>query len=202
MKPWICCIITIITLSAPVAAMADAPRQTVEVQVNRLLEILGAPELNDPAAVEQKKATIRNISENLFDFNSLSRFTLGRDWNRLDEVHQAQFVALYRKLLESVYMDRLLKYKDEKVTFKKEITLSDNRAEVQTEILAAAGNILMNYRLLLKNNSWRVYDVIIENVSLAQNYRSQFSEILAKQSPDRLIDILQKKVDQQGAAAR
>jgi len=178
------------------AAMADAPIQTVEVQVNRLLEILSAPELGDPAAVEKKKATIRTISENLFDFNSLSRFTLGRDWSRLDEVHQAKFIALYRKLLESVYMDRLLKYKDEKVIFKKEITLSDNRAEVQTEILAAAGNIPMNYRLLLKNKSWRVYDVIIENVSLAQNYRSQFSDILAKQSPDRLIDILQKKVDQ------
>jgi phospholipid transport system substrate-binding protein len=185
----------IIALSMPAWATVNTPIQTVESHVNRLLAVLGDPALSLPEQLEKKKDAVRAISDSFFDFTVLSRFTLGADWKRLNPDQQKKFVELYRKLLESIYLDRLLQYKDEKVLFKKETALSDNRSEVFTDIVTAAGNIPMNYRMLLRNDTWQVYDVIVENASLAQNYRSQFSDLLTRESPDSFITILQKKID-------
>ena len=202
MKKWISGLIAMVALLMPLPALADTPEQTVETHVNRLLAVLKDPALAAPAQADKKKESIRSISDSLFDFRSLSRFTLGPDWNRFNPEQQEKFVELYRRLLESIYMDRLLQYKDEKVVFKRETALSDTRSEVQTDIVAPAGNIPIDYRLLRKDNSWQVYDVIIENASLARNYRSQFSDLLTRESPDSFIDILQKKVDEQNTAAK
>ena len=195
MKIRISCAMVIIALSMPAWATVNTPIQTVESHVNRLLAVLGDPALSLPEQLEKKKDAVRAISDSFFDFTVLSRFTLGADWKRLNPDQQKKFVELYRKLLESIYLDRLLQYKDEKVLFKKETALSDNRSEVFTDIVTAAGNIPMNYRMLLRNDTWQVYDVIVENASLAQNYRSQFSDLLTRESPDSFITILQKKID-------
>jgi phospholipid transport system substrate-binding protein len=75
--------------------------------------------------------------------------------------------------------------------------LSSNQAEVQTKIITASREIPIFYRVNQKDDTWKVYDVVIENVSLVQNYRSQFNSILAKNTPDQLLEILRKKVQGQ-----
>jgi phospholipid transport system substrate-binding protein len=152
--------------------------------------------LSGKVGEEKKKAEIRSISNSLFDFTELSRFTLGAGWRRFDPQQRKRFVDLYRELLESVYMSRLLEYKDQKVIFKREVNLSDTRREVQTAIVTDNGDIPMNYRMIQKDGVWKVYDVIIENVSLAGNYRSQFRSILSQDTPDQLLSILSKKINQ------
>jgi phospholipid transport system substrate-binding protein len=72
--------------------------------------------------------------------------------------------------------------------------LSSNQAEVQTKIITSSKEIPIFYRVILKDDSWKVYDVVVENVSLVQNYRSQFNSILAKNTPEQLLEILRKKV--------
>ncbi len=71
--------------------------------------------------------------------------------------------------------------------------LSKNKAEVQTKIIAKNAEIPLHYRMILRNGSWKVYDLIIEGVSLVKNYRSQFNEILRKKSPEELLKLLRKK---------
>ena len=61
--------------------------------------------------------------------------------------------------------------------------------------------IAIDYRLILKDNVWKVYDLVIENVSLAMNYRAQFSSILSNNSPDKLLEMLREKVKEQTAAS-
>jgi len=186
----------------PLQAFATSPLQTVESQVNQLLTVLGDQSLTGPAGEERKKAAIKSISDSLFDFETLSRFALGAGWRNFSPEQQKSFVALYRQLLEGIYMGRLLQYKDEKVVFGKESTLSETRSEVQSYIAAAGGNIPIDYRLVDKNGVWKVYDLVIENASLAKNYRAQFNSILSKNSPDKLLDMLRQKVGDQTSTSK
>ena len=95
-----------------------------------------------------------------------------------------------------------MQYKDEKVVFKKEVALSDTRSEVQSDVQTGGGNIPIDYRLFVRDGVWKVYDIVIENASLAKNYRAQFSSILAKDPPDKLLEILREKVREQKAEAK
>jgi phospholipid transport system substrate-binding protein len=72
--------------------------------------------------------------------------------------------------------------------------LSDDTAEVQSNIITKKSETPIYYRVILKTGEWKVYDVIIEGVSLIKNYRSQFREILANKSPEALLKVLRKKV--------
>jgi len=72
--------------------------------------------------------------------------------------------------------------------------VSDTHAEVQTRVVTSSKEIPITYRVLLKDGHWRVYDVVIENVSLVLNYRTQFNDILAKNTPEQLLEILRNKV--------
>ena len=109
---------------------------------------------------------------------------------------QTESVGLFKELLQGVYADRLLAYSDQKVLFEKETMLKKGRAEVQSYLQTSDGKkIPLFYRLTNKSGSWKVYDVIIEGVSMVKNYRTQFRDILAKDSPDKLIEILRDKVN-------
>ena len=91
-------------------------------------------------------------------------------------------------------MDKILTGKDEQVVFDKEIALCNHKAEVQCRILAPSKEIPVNFRMILKNDKWKVYDIIIEGVSFVSNYRAQFKNILAKKSPEEFVEILRNKV--------
>ena len=76
----------------------------------------------------------------------------------------------------------------------RETMVSETQAEVQTKIVTSSKEIPISYRVILKDGAWKVYDVVIENVSLVLNYRTQFNDILAKNTPEQLLEILRKKV--------
>jgi phospholipid transport system substrate-binding protein len=72
--------------------------------------------------------------------------------------------------------------------------LSEKKAEVRSELITASKSIPIDYRMYLKNGEWKAYDLVIEGISLVKNYRSQFNQILSKESPQKLLEKLQKKV--------
>ena len=117
--------------------------------------------------------------------------------NKLNPANRREFVHLYQQVLEKAYIDKILSYTNEKIVFDKESMLSENQAEVQTRIVTSSKEIPISYRVILSNGVWKVYDVVVENVSLIQNYRTQFNNILAKNTPVQMLDILRKKVMEQ-----
>ena len=178
----------------PFTLFASVPLTTIEGHVNSVLKILRDPALKGEAAKKTKKEKIRTVSEKMFDFTELSKRTLGPNWKNLNTEQQKEFIVLYRDILEDAYMDRIIAYKDEKVVFHKETMLTDNTTEVQSSIITKTAETPINYRLILKGSEWKVYDVVIEGVSLIKNYRTQFREILANKSPEELLKVLRKKV--------
>lgn len=175
-------------------AYAGAPLDTVQVNANKVLEVLRDPKLKPASAKEIKKKKLEVIYAEMFDEVELSRRTLARHWTRLNDEQRKEFVHLYHQVLEKAYVDKILSYTDEKVVYDREAVTSDHLAEVYTRVITASKEIPISYRVVLNDGTWRVYDVVVENVSLVQNYRTQFNEILAKNTPEQLLEILRKKV--------
>ncbi len=183
----------LILLLSPLQAKAGLPLDTVKENVNRVLDVLRDPALQGEANKEAKEKKIESVADQMFDYIALSRLTLGRSWREFNKEQQKEFVSLYRGILEKAYMDKILSYTDEKVLFDKEMMLSENKAEVQTRIITKSAEIPINYRVYLKDGQWRVYDVIIEGISLIKNYRTQFREILVNNPPEEVLKILRDK---------
>ena len=188
-------VLIIFVLSIPV--YAGVPMTTAEASVNRVLDVLRDAKLKSPAAKEIKKEKLRIIYKDMFDEIEFSKRTLTRNWNKFSPAERVEFVKLFEQVLEKSYIDKILDYSNEKVNFYKESMLSDNQAEIQTKIITSSKEIPIFYRMILKNGKWKVYDVVVENVSLVQNYRTQFNDILVKNTPEQLLEILRNKVKAQ-----
>jgi len=186
--------IIIVFLMVPLCVYAGPPLEAVKTQVNKVLDVLRDSSLKGEAGKKVKREKIRNISGNMFDYTELSKRTLGQNWSKLNAGQQTEFLGLYKTLLEDAYADKIITYTDEKVVFGKETSLSEKTAEVQTTIITKKADIPINYRVIQKGSDWKVYDVVIEGVSLVSNYRNQFKEILLNKTPDALLDTLRKKV--------
>jgi phospholipid transport system substrate-binding protein len=180
--------------AAPV--QAATPLETVRGEVNKVLEVLRNKSLKE----EVKREKLRVIYGEMFDQEELSKWCLGPNWKKLSEAQRQEFLPLFQQVLEKTYGDRILAYSDEKIVFDKEVPIAKNRVEVKTRAVTKSKEIPMHYRVFQdKSGTWKVYDVVVENVSLVMNYRSQFNEILAKGTPDELLEILRKKVKGQKA---
>jgi phospholipid transport system substrate-binding protein len=185
-------IIMLLLFSLP--AYAGPPLDAVQASVNKVLEVLRDPKLKAASAKEAKKEKLRTIYDVMFDDVELSRRTLGRNWNNMSVAQRKEFVLLFRQVLEKAYVDKILDYANEKVIFERESMVSKTQAEIQSRIVTASKEVPITYRVLLKDGAWKVYDVVVENVSLVLNYRTQFNEILAKETPAQLIETLRKRV--------
>ena len=191
-------IVLIIVLAAlklsSVSVFSATPLETIKPQVDQALEVLRDPALKAESAKAAKEKKIWAILNSVFDYTELSKRTLAQNWRKLSPDQQGEFIRLFGKLLGTVYIDRIIAYKDEKVVFGKVSQLSDKTAEIQSEVVRSSKSIPIHYRMILENGEWKVYDVLIEGVSLVQNYRSQFREILMNKPPEDLLKILREKV--------
>lgn len=196
LKQFILPILLICTLLLPARVQATGALETVKTNVNKVLEILRDPTRKSQFAKEIKEDRIRPVFKEMFDDVELSKRTLGRNWTALNSAQQEEFVTLFRRILENAYADKILSYTNEQVVFDRETAIAPNRVEVYTRVITSSKQIPVVYRVILKDGTWRVYDVVIENVSLVQNYRSQFNDILAKDTPEKLLETMRKKLQE------
>lgn len=178
----------------PIQAQAGAPLDTIKSRVNQMLVVLRDPALQGESAKELKTKKLRLIFDSTFDYIELSRSTLSRNWDKFQPDQQQEFVKLYKALLQKVYLDIILSYKDQEVVFGRERELGPNKFEVESKIVSGSTDTPVHFRMTLKNGEWWIYDVVIENISIVANYRSQFSRILTKESPEAMLEALRKKV--------
>ena len=175
-----------------ISCFAATPMETVKANVEKVMAVVRDKNLNE----EAKKEKLRAYYREMMDEVELSRRTLGANWRKLNPEQQREFMDLYRQLLERAYANKILSYdyNESKMVFPREVMVSQTQAEVETKTVSPSQEIPITYRVVLKDGTWKVYDVVIENVSLIQNYRSQFTSILAKNTPDQMIEILKEKV--------
>ena len=188
-----------VLLILPLRVYAADAKTTVETQINKMLARMQEPSFKEQSR-DAKLADIRKIINEIFDYQELSERTLGRDWKKFKPEQQTEFVDLFSKLLENVYADRILAYTHEKIEFGKVTELRKDQVEVESYIITADNKkVPLFYRLIQKDGNWRVYDVVIEGVSMIKNYRGQFREMLTNKTPEDLLQTLREKVKEKPA---
>jgi phospholipid transport system substrate-binding protein len=197
-------ILLILFFAIPVWAStpADGAFDFVRTSVDAVLTILRDPACKEESTKEVQRQKLRTIVEALFDYNEISRRVLGRERKSFTPEQMDEFSDLFTRLLEKIYLNKIEKYADEKVIYGKATMLSENKAEVKTDVVTASKQIPINYRVVYKHGEWRGYDVFIEGVSLVKNYRSQFNKILQKKTPEDLLQQLREKVNEEKVSTK
>ncbi|MBW2027634.1 MAG: ABC transporter substrate-binding protein [Deltaproteobacteria bacterium] len=186
--------VVLVCLFVPVTLWAGEPTQRIKETTDKLIAILEDRALKVPEKKDEKIRLLRKIVDERFDWEAISRRALGRHWRKLTGEERKEFVRLFGKLLERTYSGKLESYSGETVSYDKE-AVDGRYAVVQATVKSQKhGEIPIKYRLWKRNGDWLVYDISIEGVSLVNNYRSQFNEILMKSPPKKLIRTLEEKV--------
>jgi len=179
-----------IVLTATVA-WAGAPTEQLKTQVEQVIKVLDDPALKDKPA--ERRTQVRKMAEDIFDYPDTARRALGNHWNQRTPQEREEFTRLFGDLLDRAYISKIDLYQGEKVKWVGESVNADD-ALVKTTIATKSGTeIPVDYRMHLKDGRWRVYDVIIEGVSLVSNYRTQFNKIVQTESYDSLVQKLKAR---------
>lgn len=180
------------------ASPATDARQTLEAAVNNIMAALRNPGYAEPATRGPLRQQIEQDVYRVFDFGEFSSRTVGPRWKTFTPEQQKEFSSSFAQLLFNTYLNRITGYNGETVAYVGEtVSPEGNKVEVKTVITMKDGRKTpVSYRMLLKDGSWRVYDVIIENISLVKNYRTQFQDILNTASPDQLIQRVRAKAQE------
>ncbi|MFZ5996096.1 MAG: MlaC/ttg2D family ABC transporter substrate-binding protein [Nitrospirota bacterium] len=192
----------VLTLLLAAGASAGEPTDQVRQSVDKVLNILRNKELKRPERTQERRAAIRKIVDERFDFEDMAKRSLALHWRKRTPEEKKEFVMLYSDLLERAYIKKIENYTDEKVLYTGE-SVEGDYAVVRTKIVRKGVETPIDYRLLRKNTQWEVYDVIIEGVSLVNNYRKQFNQIINSRSYEELVRRLKsKKADEEFEAPK
>lgn len=175
-------------------AAPGPPSEVVKHVTDNVLDIFNNPAYEGQKA--QRHQMAKRIIDPHFDYREMAKRCLGPTWNSLSGAQQDEFVHLFAQLLEASYFDKIEKYTQHiKVDYSGEM-LDGEYAEVRTVVVRPNDRIPLNYRLIQEPDGWKVYDVVIEDVSLVSNYRSQFSRIIHESSYNELVRRLRTKVSE------
>jgi phospholipid transport system substrate-binding protein len=177
-------------------AAAGAPSDQLKVQIDRVIKVLDDSELKKEGKSKDRRAAVRRIANDIFDFGETARRSLGRHWQARTPAERDEFVQLFGDLLERSYMSRVELYGGEKIQYMGD-TIEGDQAKVQTKLVTKSGSdIPIEYRMHRKGDRWLVYDVIIEGVSLVANYRTQFNKIIQTSSYQELVKKMKTKQEE------
>jgi phospholipid transport system substrate-binding protein len=182
----------------PFNAFADSPTDQIKSTVDQVIQILTNPQLQGEEKKQERRKKLREAIFVRFDFQEMARRSLGAHWQRRTPEQQAEFIKVFSDLLEQTYVDKIESYNNEKFIYTNE-RVDGPYAEVGSKMRNSKGEeFSINYKLHRAGEDWRVYDLVIENVSLVNNYRSQFNRILTSSTYDELVLKIKAKLSGKG----
>jgi phospholipid transport system substrate-binding protein len=181
----------IVFCSAVPAARADGSRNAANFLKEKVTEVINT--LQQPNLAEKtKKEKLSHIASSLFDFPLMAKLSLGKEhWFSLSKGEQKQFTDLFIERLKSVYLNKMVHYTNEEVRYGTAFS-SGRKVQIPTYLLSNGKEISISYRLYQSGNSWKLYDVEIQDVSLVQSYKAQFDEILRNGTTADLLNKLEQ----------
>jgi len=176
------------------SANAGSPLDLVRTTVDRAIQILKDPKLSSRDKKKERVDRLREALDAIFDYEEMAKRALGPHWRQRTPAEQQEFVKLFHDFLEGVYSDKVDLYGGEKVRFGREV-MDNEFVQVESTIIQPKGDeIAVVYKLRQVNGQWKVYDAVVENVSIINNYRSQFDRVISSSSYEELVKRLREKV--------
>jgi phospholipid transport system substrate-binding protein len=188
------CLIGVLCIAS--LAHGSQPMEALQGPMGEILAILKDPQFEDVSLKQVQRDKVFAIIREVFDFEELAKRTLAANWRRFTEKERAEFTDIFAEFLGNTYLDRIQKnYRDQEIIYLGQDLQTETKARIQTKIIADTGEIPVTYSMIRRDAGWRVYDIVIEGVSLVKNYRTQFRSILLKETPQELIERLKRKID-------
>jgi phospholipid transport system substrate-binding protein len=176
---------------------AGDPRNLMKQTIDKVIDILKNKELKKAEKTNERRVAIRKVVGERFDFEEMAKRSLALHWKKRTPAERKEFVPLFSDLLERSYIKKIEGYTDEKFLYTDE-KIDVDYAVVNTRIITKRNvEIPIEYRLLNKNGKWEVYDVVIEGVSLVNNYRNQFNKIIREKSYEDLVKRMKNKQEEE-----
>ncbi len=173
---------------------AGEPLDVVKTAAEKAIQILQDPKLKSNDKKQERIERLKEAVNPIFDYDEMAKRALGAHWRRRTPAEQEEFVKLFRDFLEKIYSDKVNLYEGQKVSFGKE-SIENDFAEVESTVTNTKGEeISVVYRLRRSGGKWRVYDALVEHVSIINNYRAQFDHIISKYSFDELKKLMREKI--------
>jgi phospholipid transport system substrate-binding protein len=193
-----CILLALAAMGASLCACADEPTAQIRATTDEILALLADPALKTEARNSERRQLIRKELDRRIDWATVARSSLGRHWAKRTRVEQTEFVSFFSRLLGESFIDKFETHHGEllKVEYLGE-KIIDEYASVKAQITTKDQIVHpVEYRLQKSGKDWRIYDVLLEGVSLVKNYRDQFDEILAKSPYEKLVGDLRAKIPQ------
>jgi phospholipid transport system substrate-binding protein len=179
---------------------AASPVEEVRKTVDEVVRIVADKELKKPQNEQKRRKSLKSVIGQIFDHAEMAKRSMGQNWKELTPVQQKEFTDLFATLLESSYAGKIESYNNEKIIYLREIVDGDY-AEVKSRIVTARHDeFSLDYRLMREGDRWKVYDIVIEGVSLVSNYRSQFNKIIKAQGYQELVKKMKSRKDDLAAS--
>ena len=183
----------------PPSALAGVPTDQLRGSVDKVLKLVGDPASRRDVSRE-RRATLRKIADDIFDWEETAKRSLGTHWQQRTPAERDEFVRLFADMLERSYMSKIESYDGEKIGYVGD-TVEGDLAIVRTKFMNKQGTETgVNYKMRLRDDRWKVYDVEIEGVSLVANYRTQFNNVLRRTTYPDLVRALRTKVGSEAEA--
>jgi len=144
---------------------------------------------------QARRAALRKTIDERFNYRQMVMRSLAKNWDVRSDQERQEFIALFKSLLENSYASKLEAYRDEKINYLDE-TIKGEYALIRTEVVRRSSTIGVDYKLIRENGNWKVYDFVIEGVSMIRNYRSQFTKIIRRDSYEVLVQKLTDKINE------
>ncbi|MEM7410693.1 MAG: ABC transporter substrate-binding protein [Myxococcota bacterium] len=187
----------VVTWTLPAQASEGGATALIEETVAQVIDVLK----DDAKSTAERRKELEAIAHARFDFRTMSRLVLGRNWKRLDDGQRSEFVEAFTTYLANDYGSRLDRYEQEEVAVTGEEPKPRGDVVVKTQIVGGENDgAQVDYRMRHRNDKWRIIDVVIEGISLVANFRDQFSEVIGNQGPEGLLRKLKEKNAQNATA--
>jgi phospholipid transport system substrate-binding protein len=176
-----------------VADVESEAEEKLKTSIDKVFTVLSGKELT----MDQKKIKVIEITNSVFGYPLMAKLSLGKEhWSQFNPEQRAEFTNLFIKLFQDFYIDKLDLFSNERVVFQPVIVTGKRKAQIPTVLLSKGKKYSMLYKMSKTKNGWRVYDVVIEGVSLIHTYRSQYNHILKSgEIEDLLTKMREKKIE-------
>jgi phospholipid transport system substrate-binding protein len=184
-------LIAVFVLGFGMDVWAGAPTDQVRSYTDRVQKVLGDPALN----LTQRREAVRVLAAEAFDTTEIAQRALGVHWQQRTPAEREQFVKLFANLLEQTYVSRIDEYGGEHLEYVDE-QVDGDKATVRARVITSKGTeVSVESRVIQKGDRWLIYDILVENLSLVSNYRSQFDRVIRTTSYEELVKRLKTKGD-------
>jgi phospholipid transport system substrate-binding protein len=173
---------------------AGTATEAVKSTFDQVVRLLEDKELKKSDRAMERRQQLQRIIGARFSYEEMAQRSLGAHWNQLNETQKQEFVELFKQLLFRAYTGNIEAYSGEQNQYLGERREGDY-AEVRTKLLSRKGELPVDYRLLSNSKEWRVYDIVVDGISMVHNYRGQFTKIIRTSSYEDLVEKLKSKTE-------